>query len=566
MKQSPFPKSDIFSSIRFTGQHKNYTNADTWYPSWADDDNLYSPWTDGYITDDTEYHDFDDNVTGYPCNSLDFDGRKAATAQAKIIGNDPLNLEIVNLIPRIEADPSPYGGRYPAGSLVHDGVWYYGTYCLDSDGHPTLPDWVTLGPLVGFRYSTDYGQTWTETPHTPANPLFGENPYKAKVKIGEPHFVDFGKNMEHSPDGKAYLVGHGATHPDSINSWIRGDQIYLTRVKPSIETINDASAYEFFAGHDDNGQAIWSSTFDDIQPILEWEAHLGCVTITYNPTLKKYIMAISCGHAPRHYDTMFLESDSLTEGWSLIQYFESFGPTAYFVTIPTKFISEDGLRFWVIYSANWDDKNAEGDPKGSAYSMSLHEVELIPTALQKLPRTQRERYTRLRNLGVSPKEMAYIFERDNIKGIQAWAVLMNLYELTLVEAKEVMMTYDGQFESLDEFQWHMFQQLEPTLILMTLEDLFHFNVDDMGINRAGQLTDYQQRRIRRLFTVSDLPDVIRLAGKPELLEHSRMHIDGMTFALSNEQYDSFSFETTYEVFYVTIHGLNVIVSASPIID
>jgi len=51
----------------------------------------------------------------------------------------------------------------------------------------------------------DLGKTWTETPHRPAKPLFSE-PIQTRraVKIGSPHFVDFGRNMEHSPDGKAY--------------------------------------------------------------------------------------------------------------------------------------------------------------------------------------------------------------------------------------------------------------------------------------------------------------------------------------------------------------------------
>jgi hypothetical protein len=30
------------------------------------------------------------------------------------------------------------------------------------------------------------------------------------VKIGSPHFMDFGENPEHSPDGKAQLIAHGA--------------------------------------------------------------------------------------------------------------------------------------------------------------------------------------------------------------------------------------------------------------------------------------------------------------------------------------------------------------------
>jgi hypothetical protein len=33
--------------VAFTGRHAEYTGADTWYPSWANDGNLYSPWPDG---------------------------------------------------------------------------------------------------------------------------------------------------------------------------------------------------------------------------------------------------------------------------------------------------------------------------------------------------------------------------------------------------------------------------------------------------------------------------------------------------------------------------------------
>lgn len=55
----------------------------------------------------------------------------ASTGQVqRIVGDDPLHLEIVNL-GTFANDPAPYVGRYPGGSLVHDGVWYYGSYTLD---------------------------------------------------------------------------------------------------------------------------------------------------------------------------------------------------------------------------------------------------------------------------------------------------------------------------------------------------------------------------------------------------------------------------------------------------
>jgi hypothetical protein len=73
-------------------------------------------------------------------------------------GSDPMSLTIYSLGVS-HASALPYHGRYPAGSLMHKGVWYYGTYCLDPAGQTKYGDmtynWPWLGPFVGFRYSTD---------------------------------------------------------------------------------------------------------------------------------------------------------------------------------------------------------------------------------------------------------------------------------------------------------------------------------------------------------------------------------------------------------------------------
>ena len=44
-KDCTVPQSKLFNAIAFTGRYKTYTTADTWYPSWASDGNLYSPCT-----------------------------------------------------------------------------------------------------------------------------------------------------------------------------------------------------------------------------------------------------------------------------------------------------------------------------------------------------------------------------------------------------------------------------------------------------------------------------------------------------------------------------------------
>jgi hypothetical protein len=210
------------------------------------------------------------------------------------------------------------------------------------------------------------------------------------LKLVSPHFVDFGKNMEHSPDGKTYLVGHGSTEKDEEErranlSWITGNEINLCRVVPTPENINNEDAYEYFAGHDTNGNAVWSDDYTDIKPLIEWDNNMGCVTITYNAPLKKYLMCVTDGWLGiKMMNTYILESDSITGPWRIMNYWKEFGPQAYFVNIPTKFSSDDGKRFWLSYSANYyqnrENRNNAAylkstTPPGRAYSFSLHEVE-----------------------------------------------------------------------------------------------------------------------------------------------------------------------------------------------
>ncbi|MBN1489398.1 MAG: hypothetical protein JXA69_05720 [Phycisphaerae bacterium] len=370
----PFPPSESLIKIGFTGRHAEYTGADTWYPCWADDDKMYSPWTDG-------------DVNGIRAYS---GGDKATTGHATIIGDNPLDLTIVNQ-GTFASSPRPYEGRYPCGSLIHDGIWYYGTYCLHPA--PSVPrdgvpyNWPWLGPFVGFRWSKDFGKTWNETPHTPTKPLFDEHALNGEpIKIGAPHVVDFGKALQHSPDGKAYLVAHGASDGTdrrfAYDSWITGDEIYLLRVAPALENMNDAAKYEFFAGHDADGEPIWTSDFGRIRPIATWRDNMGCVTMTYNAPLRKYLLCVTDGgNTVGFFNTCILESDRITGPWKLVSYLKHFGEQAYFVNIPSRFISADGRTLWLCYAANfssgWGGVNFHSRPPGSRYGMCLQQTKLL---------------------------------------------------------------------------------------------------------------------------------------------------------------------------------------------
>ena len=115
-----------------------------------------------------------------------FGNGTVSAGYAVIDGDDPLKLTI-SRVGLMKYQPFPYWGQYPSGSLVHNGVWYYGTYALDTSKREPQVVWDIMGPLVGFNISTDGGKTWRIT-RTASSPLFGQ-------------FGDTGK------DGQPVLMG-----------------------------------------------------------------------------------------------------------------------------------------------------------------------------------------------------------------------------------------------------------------------------------------------------------------------------------------------------------------------
>jgi hypothetical protein len=116
--------------------------------------------------------------------------------------------------------------------------------------------------------------------------------------------------------------------------------------------------------------------------LLEWDNNMGCVTITYNAPLKKYIMCVTDGGTTvSRMNTYLLESDRIDGDWKIITYMKEFGTQAYFVNIPTKFISNDGETMWLLYSGNFsldqNNKPHKVDPPGSHYGICFQKIELL---------------------------------------------------------------------------------------------------------------------------------------------------------------------------------------------
>ena len=100
----PFERSKTFNAIRFLGVKSGFRYGDTWYPSWAENDILYSPWTDGKTKRLDGYTDWSQSWV---------DPVHITTGQGIIIGDDPLSLIAYS----IGLDKSSLAAPYPALSL-----------------------------------------------------------------------------------------------------------------------------------------------------------------------------------------------------------------------------------------------------------------------------------------------------------------------------------------------------------------------------------------------------------------------------------------------------------------
>ena len=66
-----------------------------------------------------------------------------------------------------------------------------------------------------------------------------------------------------------------------------GDEVYLARFLPG--DANNGSAWEFYSGGH-GSDATWSQGSVALaKPLVVWNNHTGVVTMTYHPTIKKYV-------------------------------------------------------------------------------------------------------------------------------------------------------------------------------------------------------------------------------------------------------------------------------------
>jgi hypothetical protein len=408
---SPFEPSTTLSHVEWsdTVSIPAGVGGDTWYVSSINKTHLLASWTDGALCsqggDDkglcyraagfptpseaqAERNGTNDTLPWCPpqptktptksCKQMPWKGYRTGYGVISYTSEKGAGLEpVVTLanLGTVQANAVPYEGRYPSGVLSYKGTLFYGTYALAVPANPGdaqnnvseggCGNWCAQGPWWGFRHSVDGGKSFIEprvtgkdgrdnifgevlepTGDTQPYPL-GSDTWSGHVKFGAAQVVDMGVDLEYSPDGKLYLIGHGSTVPGA-SAWMQGSSVYMARCLPTVEAVNDRAQWEFYSGdgHDSTKNAAAWSTGDvaAAKPLFVWPNRTGVATMSYMQPLKKWVMTVG---TPQHgnsmvgsFDTYFLEADALTGPFRMVSYWQAFGPQAYFVGLPTAFAAK----------------------------------------------------------------------------------------------------------------------------------------------------------------------------------------------------------------------------------
>jgi CubicO group peptidase (beta-lactamase class C family) len=303
--KAPYPPSKIITGIDWAPREsiiRLAKDSDNWPMTWADDDQLYTAYGDGYgFTPRTPY--------------------KIGLGFAKVLGIPP-DIKGVN-IRAPEAENKQWGakGKKASGMLMVDGVLYL---------------WVRNAGNSQLGWSTDYAKTWTWS-H-----------WKFTSSFGCPTLLNFGKNYAGARDGFVYLYSH-----DHDSAYLPADRMVLARVMK--ERIKDRGAYEFFQRLDDAGNPVWTPKLDERGAVFTNPGKCYRSGVTYNAVLKRYLWC----------QTLFGKDTRFEGGLGIYDAPEPWGPwTTVFYTekwdvgpgetssFPTKWMSADGKTLHLVFSGD----------------------------------------------------------------------------------------------------------------------------------------------------------------------------------------------------------------------
>lgn len=304
---APYPRSQVIRSVRWAPKEsiiRKATGSDNWPMTWADDDNLYTAYGDGY--------GFEPKLN-----------QKLSLGLAKVSG-PPHDFRGSNIrSPAAEQKGDGPSGMKASGMLMVEGI---------------LHMFVRNAKNSRLAWSEDLGNTWSWAD------------WGFTTSFGFPTFLNFGKNYDGARDDYIYIYSH-----DSDSAYEPADRFVLARVPKKL--IKNRDAYQFFQQLSSDGKPTWAKDILQRGPVFKNPGNCHRSGITYNPALKRYLwcqILFSRNPGPR-----------FQGGFGIYDAPEPWGPwTTLFFTeewdvgpgessrLPTKWMSQDGRTLHLVFSGN----------------------------------------------------------------------------------------------------------------------------------------------------------------------------------------------------------------------
>lgn len=303
----PYESSTDIIGVEFAPEDETIRIAegsDNWPMTWADDNNLYTAYGDGW-------------------------------------GFEPLiDLKLSLGLSRVEGYPPDIKGvnlRTPSGERVGQGK-----FGVKASGMLAVDDVIYMlvrnAENAQLAWSSDKGNSWTWAD------------WRFDQSFGCPTFLNFGKNYQGARDEYVYIFT-----PDQPTAYKVADHMVLARVHK--DKIQFWQAYEFFSGFNQENQPIWTEDIRKREPVFTNPGRCYRSGISFNAGLGKYMWTqilplATDDQGPRFKGGLgIFVSENPWGPWETVYYTREWdmgpGETA---SIPTKWISEDGLTFYLVFS------------------------------------------------------------------------------------------------------------------------------------------------------------------------------------------------------------------------
>lgn len=270
--------------------------------------------------------------------------------------------------------------RYVDGALCVDDRLYVAAYDYadDIDGLADTFHHIDLvsphGGVVALMYSDDEGRTFQNVP----GPEIGPEDYFLGPRFAGLSFVAFGPGYTGIPAE----LGEYVYAISNDSNWETGDHVFLARV-PRNEVL-DREAWEFWAGAGEGAfpaEPTWTRREDAARPVLRDPGHVGHPTMTYVPTLRRFLLLYSTDPVPHLFHTapdealstwvrqtelVVLEAPAPWGPWRLVHHDPAWEHphTPYLPQLPTGWLDDDGLGGWLVFSGDYVVPDAAGEYYG----------------------------------------------------------------------------------------------------------------------------------------------------------------------------------------------------------